>query len=375
MRLKQYIKMLLQNVLLPVIYELFRRRPVRKGSVIFADAHHEEMPFSMRRMYEAVQEKEARGECRTELFVCDFGKLSFGAMVRFLLRFMKQYATAEYVFICDYFLPAASCRKRPETKLIQLWHSCGLMKRIAYDAGDDIPKNYRGNMFGNYSYLTMSADICCPVHERALRLPGERIFATGISRTDYYFDESWNQSCRERFFREHPEAKGKKIALWAPTFRGNAGTPRLEGLQEVLAAAEAMKEDWFFLIKAHPHMDAHGQVSNCRIPTEELLPAADVLITDYSSVLFDYLIYRRPAVLFAPDLEEYAANRGFYLNYQEVPFAHAHTQKELEQAVCGSAEWYGEHEKEIEAFRILYTGACDGGSTERILKLVGLEQN
>lgn len=373
MKLKQYIKMLLQNVLLPVIYGAYRHRPVRKGSVIFADAHHEKMPFSMQRIYEAVKEKEERGECRTEQFICDFQKASFGEMVRFLLKFMKQYATAEYVFICDYFLPAASCKKRTETKLVQLWHSCGLMKRIAFDAGDDIPKNYRGNMFGNYSYLTMSAEICCPVHERALRLPGERIFATGISRTDYYFDEKWNQECRERFFRAHPEAAGKKIALWAPTFRGNAGMPKLEGLREVQQAAKALEEEWFFLIKAHPHVDAHGRVSNCEIPTEELLCVADVLITDYSSVLFDYLIYQKPAVLFAPDLEEYAASRGFYLDYQEVPFAHTHTREELEAAVSGGAQWYETHKKEIEAFRILYTGACDGNSTKRILKLVGLE--
>lgn len=110
--------------------------------------------------------------------MADFGTLGFGAMLRFLVRFMRAYATAEYVFICDYFLPAASCKKRPETTLVQLWHSCGLMKKIAFDTGEDIPKNYRGNMFGNYSYLTMSAQVCVPVHAHALRIPQERIVAT-----------------------------------------------------------------------------------------------------------------------------------------------------------------------------------------------------
>ena len=369
-RLKQYIKMLLQNVLLPVIYRLYCCHPVRKGSVIFADAHHEEMPFSMRRMYAAVREKEKEGKCRCELFVCDFAKLSFAKMACFLLQFMKQYATAEYVFICDYFLPVSSGSRRPETKLVQLWHSCGLMKKIAYDAGDDIPKNYRGNMFGNYSFLTMSAEICCPVHERALRLPGERIHATGISRTDYYFDKEWNRLCRDNFFRNYPEAEGKKIALWAPTFRGNAAMPYLEGLQEVRDTAQNLKEEWFFLIKAHPHVDAHGRVSNCEIPTEELLGVTDVLITDYSSVLFDYLLYGKPAVLFAPDLESYVQQRGFYLDYNTVPFAHAHTASELQETVGTAVQWYDEHREEIEAFRKLYVGACDGLATQRILKLI-----
>lgn len=373
-RIKQYIKMLLQNVLLPVIYFVFCHAPVRKGSVIFADAHHETMPFSMRRMYEELQRECGNGApYKMELFITDFAKLSFGAMFCYLLRFMKQYATAEYVFICDYFLPVASCRKRPETKVVQLWHSCGLMKKIAFDAKEDIPKNYKGNMFGNYSCLTMSAEICVPVHARALQLPKDRIFATGISRTDYYFDETWNQACRENFFRKYPQAKGKKIALWAPTFRGNAAMPRLEGLTEIQEVAEELADTWYFVIKAHPHVDAHGMVSNCEIPTEELYAVADVLITDYSSVLFDYLIYKKPAVLFAPDLKQYETNRGFYLDYDAVPYPHTTTKETLKQAVCAGDAWLKEKEEEICRFCEIYTGACDGGATQRILQLIGMK--
>lgn len=375
MSAKQYMKMFLQNIVLPLLYAVFRLAPVRRGSVIFADAHHEEMPFSMRRVYEELCPGRAYadpGGRDVRCFVCDFNRLPFGAMARFLVRFMKAYATAEYVFICDYFLPVASCRKRPETTVVQLWHSCGLMKKIAYDAKDDIPRNYHGDMYGNYSYLTLSSQACVAVHERALRLPRERIVATGVSRTDYYFDEEWNRRCRENFYRQHPQAKGKRIALWAPTFRGNAAHPYLEGLAELQETAKTLAADWFFVIKAHPHVDAHGRVSNCAIPTEELLPVADVLITDYSSVLFDYLIYRKPAVLFAPDLEQYEAQRGFYIDYRAIPFPLVRTGEELGQAVLRSEEWVREHRQEIDCFAQEYTGACDGYATQRILRLVGL---
>lgn len=406
-RIKQYIKMLLQNVLLPLLYAFFRHRPVRKGSVIFADAHHEEIPFAMERMYEQVCALQERGDddkagakdvisgkdgakdgagCKAgakdsacgqnvrevQVFVRDFGRLSFGAMVKFLITFMKQYATAEYVFICDYFLPVASCKKRPETKVVQLWHSCGLMKKIAFDTGEDIPKNYRGSMFDNYSYLTLSADICVDVHARALRLPRERIFATGVSRTDHYFDKKWNERCRAHFYEQHPEARGKKIALWAPTFRGNAAMPYLEGLEDIKAAAQELSDQWFFILKAHPHIDAHGRVSNCSIPTEELLTVADVLITDYSSVLFDYLIYGKAAVLFAPDLKKYEEKRGFYLDYRRIPFRLVEDAQLLKDAVTGAEEFTKVHRAEQEAFCREYVGACDGHATERILKLIGL---
>lgn len=369
LRFRQYIKMLLQNVCLPILYLWWARRPVQKDKILMADAHHTEMPFSMRRMYETLQE-----EGKTpELFVADFGTLGFGAMFGFLVRFMRAYATAEYVFLCDYFLPAASCRKRPETTLVQLWHSCGLMKKIAFDTGEDIPKHYLGNMFGNYSYLTVSAQICVSVHAHALRIPQERVVATGISRTDYYFDPAWNARCRGQFYAQHPEAKGKKIAVWAPTFRGNAAQPYLVGLSDVRAAASALGEGWMLLIRAHPHIDAHRQVSNCTIPAEELFAVADVLITDYSSVMFDYLIYKKPLVLFAPDLAAYEAKRGFYLDYRGMPFEIAWDGAALARAVEGSAAYTKAHEAEQAAFCRTYTGACDGKATERILKRIGLD--
>ena len=389
-RVKQYMKMFLQNILLPLFYRIYARRPVQKGSVIFADAHHEEIPFSMRRMYETVTAQMERREkdrgsgndaggfrdgavfTDVQVFVRDFGKMGYLEMIRYLIRFMKQYAAAEYVFICDYYLPVAACKKRPETTVVQLWHSCGLMKKIAYDTGEDIPAGYRGNMFGNYTWLTLSARACVPVHARALRIPEQRIRATGVSRTDYYFDKNWNDTCRKQFYEKYPEARGKKIALWAPTFRGNAAHPVLQGLEAVRQAERNCPEDWYFLIKAHPHVDAHGQVSNCVIPTEELLCVADVLITDYSSVLFDYLIYEKPVILFAPDLAEYESGRGFYIDYRALPFPliQEEDSSALLRAVESSEKEYERYRDELKDWKVRYTGACDGHATERILKLI-----
>lgn len=376
--IKQIMKMFLQNILLPLAYAWDKRKPIEKGKILFADAHHDEVPFSMRRVYEELSERDKQ---QITLCIRDFDKLSYGKLLRYLLWFMKQYATAEYVFICDYYLPVSSCRKRPETKVVQLWHSCGLMKKIAHDTGEDIPRGYHGNMFGNYTYLTLSAQICVPVHARALRIPEDRIFATGVSRTDYYFDEEWNRSCRDAFYEKYPQARGKKIALWAPTFRGNAAMPRLEGLEQIRRVIRTLSGEWYFIIKAHPYIDAHEKTSNCELPTEELLPLADLLISDYSSVMFDFLLYRKPIILFAADLEQYEAERGFYLNYHEIPYPHAQTAEELAQAIarCGEAGPEGNEdvgfgsEAELDRFREAYVGACDGHATKRILKLVGLE--
>jgi CDP-ribitol ribitolphosphotransferase len=144
----------------------------------------------------------------------------------------------------------------------------------------------------------------------------------------------------------------------------------LEGLDEIRGMQKQLEEDWYFMIKAHPHVDAHGRVSNCTIPTEELLPVADVMITDYSSVMFDYLLYKKPIVLFAPDLKQYEEGRGFYLDYRQIPYPIAQTKQELEHALRHCEGWVTEHRSAIDAFREQYVGACDGHATQRILELV-----
>ncbi len=189
--------------------------------------------------------------------------------------------------------------------------------------------------------------------------------ATGVSRTDFYFVEAWNKANREKFYQKHPEAKGKKIVLWAPTFRGNAAAPTLEGYDEILALAQKTADTYFWLIKPHHHLENHGYKSNTDIPTEELLAVADIMITDYSSVLFDYMAYSKPFVFFAPDLDAFDKNRGFYVPYDSFPTTIAKTVAELESAI--SHELANRTATEIKACYDYHMAACDGGATERIV--------
>ena len=376
-RIKQYLKMFIQKCALPLVYNHYRRQPIIKNSVIFADAHHNTLPFSMQLMHE---ELERMGYPITD-YILDFGQAGFIPLIRHMVSFMKAYARAETVFICDYYLPATACRKKAETRLVQLWHSCGLLKKYAYDASDDIPAYYKGSMFSNYTCMTVSAPNSIPVQARALRLPENRIVATGVSRTDIYFDPEWNERCKKRFFGQYPEARQKKIALWAPTFRGNAAHPTLEGFPAIKDLISAMQDEgWYFIIKAHPHLERHLPVSNCVIPTEELLPVADLLITDYSSVLFDYLVYQKPLLLFAPDLAEYEQGRGFYIDYRSLPGPVATTSRELMQKFAElTNDWFSSDKKRLarqawlDNFYQEYMCSCDGHATRKILEYLSMD--
>lgn len=371
-RVKQIIKMIFQQVILPVIYDIYAVKPVIPNTVILADAHHDEIPFSMLAIKdELMQHPELQ---ITELY-WNNSSCSVLGIFRNMACFMKKYATAETVIICDNFLPAASCRKRRGTSVIQLWHACGAFKKFGYDTSADIPSYYKGNVLANCDLVTVSSQICVKPFSSAMRLPEKAVRPVGVSRTDLYFNDTFNQACRNQFFSQYPNAQGKKIVLWVPTFRGNPGIASVKGLDDILHARDQLKDTHYFIIKLHPHTQAHIEGTNCSISSEELLPVADVVITDYSSILFDAMIYKHPLVLFVPDLDEYLDNRGFYLDYNTLPGLRAQNLEQLLQILTDEDLLHSSVNKVYTDFYDKYMASCDGHSTKRIINYIKKTDN
>jgi CDP-ribitol ribitolphosphotransferase len=109
-------------------------------------------------------------------------------------------------------------------------------------------------------------------------------------------------------------------------------------------------------------------------PTETLFAAADILVTDYSSVVFDWLLYRKPFVFFAPDLDEFDTERGFYVDYHSFPTTVAQDADELAFAI--ENELGHRSTEELEECVRYHMGSCDGHSTERIIReIFGRKEN
>lgn len=390
LKLRQYIKMAAQNIVLPIFYAVCSIRPLDRGLIVFADAHHHSCPDNLKPVLRSLRKAQERGaDIRIREMYLDYQDASFGKVLRHMFGFMASYAHAGTVVICDNFLPAAGCRKRKGTQVVQLWHACGALKKFGYDASDDIPEGYRGNVYRNTDLVTVSADVCREPFASAMRLPVENIQALGAARTDRYFSEKWKAAARKRFCEAYPEAAGKKLLVWAPTFRGNAGDPKsipldLEKLQEELG------DSWFVLASLHPHVaekirtgkggEDIGHVSSDRIsvlPTEVLFPTADAMIADYSSLIYEYLLFGKPLILYVPDLEEYESGRGFYHDFDEIPGVQVLREEELAEAVRRCMEEAGTLEacadagsERREQFLRRYMSACDGHATERIVSRI-----
>lgn len=359
LKLRSIEKLLLHKALLPAVYEVYRHKPIAQKLVLFADSKNKDIPFSMQAMYD---EMIKRGY-QVENWCVDFGELTIVQKLNYLFRFMKRYSQAKYIFLCDYFLPVASCRKKKETKVVQLWHACGMLKKFGYDAADDLAGSIL-ELNKNIDLWPVSAECCVPVYENACRLYDGQVKALGVSRTDIYFSDTFKRECVEEFYRTYPELIGKKLILWVPTFRGNAQAAELTGLKDILDLQKKLAEEWHILIKVHPHLAEKYAVDNCTISTERLYPVVDLMITDFSSVLFDYSLFEKPFIIFAPDYAAYMKTRGCYIDMQkEFPHRVAYTFNDLMGAINQS----GFTIESIKGFQKQYLYHCDGLSTKRIL--------
>lgn len=366
---KQYIKAYMNTSYLPSIYEKYCKiHDVNYNKVIFADAHSDRMSSNMLPIYKRLSEAgyEIKNMC------IDMDRLSPMQALRYMKTFMKEYASARYVFISSYFLPVASCNKRKETKVIELWHAGGMLKKMGYDAKDDIPPYFKGNPTKNFDLVTVSADFCISAYESAFKLEPGVARSTGIARTDLYYDDEYNKKCIDRFYNMYPNAMGKKICLFAPSFSGNAAHPVCASYTpELMKAFDELSDEWFFITKLHPNMEKKHPEVSCKLSTEELYAPCDLLITDYSSLVFDFMIYNKPFILYAPDIKRYMKERGFYIEISMLPAPVVKNTEDLKKLLKGGS--WKRDPAEIEKCRQIYMEKCDGHAVDRILTAAGIE--
>ncbi len=363
--LRRAMKNVISALLLAPLYYICCLFPVKKGLCVIADGHGCELPYSM-----SVLEARLRRlpNVQTVTYLHDYSFVSKVKGLIVMLRFMPLYARAEYVFISDCFIPSAAPRKRRGTTLIQMWHSGGLMKKVGIDSPEDAAA-MKKDQYKNTDVFTASSAAVSDVLSRAMMIPREVFSEAGVSRMDLLCDEERAREIKERFFEAYPQYRGKRIVLWAPTFRGDVHSAYLVGGEDILRLRKEVGEDTVILAKTHRFGGGAELDLTPDFTSNEILTFADILITDYSSIYFDYLYYRRPIVLFAPDLDEYEARRGLYPDYKNMPGYFARDYRALYRAVTEADTWANEgYRRDLDALWEKDMAYCDGESTDKLLR-------
>ncbi|MDO4521887.1 MAG: CDP-glycerol glycerophosphotransferase family protein [Eubacteriales bacterium] len=371
------------RILFPLQYQRFSRRPVNKKKAVFIESQLPGLSDSLSVLYERLEREQGwtlSVHCLRESFV------SKSEFLKLACACLKDIADAEYIFLCDASRLISCIPKRRESTVVQLWHACGAFKKFGMSTAERIFGGTRKNYetypyYGNLDYVTVSSPEVCWAYEEAMSLQegSGQVVPIGVSRTDIFFQKEFQKQAQDRCEKTVPMRKGRKIILYAPTFRGNVSDAKAPNQLDIRAMQRALSKEYILLIKHHPVIKNRPKVPEDagdfamdvtdRMEIEDLLCVSDICISDYSSLVFEYSLFERPMIFFAYDISEYDDWRGFYYDYQEMtPGPVVQSTEEIVHYIEHISSEFDVNM--VRKFRNRFMSACDGHATDRLLELL-----
>lgn len=269
--------------------------------------------------------------------------------------------------------------KRKGQKYVMLWHGGVALKRIEKDAEDQLSYSYmkKAKIDSKVCDLMVSG---CRFQTSLLKekfwYDGE-ILERGIPRNDVFFDKARHPEMKERICRKYGISPDSRIVLYAPTFRRNKSIEpyRIDWSRVVPELRKIYDtEKISILLRLHPNLigkaDASSLINDESVidvtryhDMQELLCVSDLLITDYSSSMFDITMLKKPCMLYATDIEKY--NRGYYFDFAELPFPLARNEEEL----IGNIRTFDSaaYDESVESFFEKHIGLCEDGNASKAI--------
>ncbi len=290
----------------------------------------------------------------------------------------KALATSKYVFLNDNFMPMASLKFSKKAVITQLWHAEGAFKKFGLSAPltDDVRKREK-KCSANLTYIVCSSKNVAPIYAEAFGVDESRILPLGAPRIDSLLCKRDVDGIRRVFDEKHPECAGKKLILYAPTFRDDPETDKnIVNHIDMSAFRREFGDEYSLLIKLHPQIHSGKAVEGAIDVTQghdinDLTLISDMLITDYSSVCMDFALLAKPCIFFAFDLEEYEKERSFYFEYESyVPGTVA---KDFD-AVIKAIKTSENNEEKLLRFKNFNFDYADCNNTKRIFKHIILNE-
>ncbi|MGN0448386.1 MAG: CDP-glycerol:glycerophosphate glycerophosphotransferase [Acutalibacteraceae bacterium] len=310
----------------------------------------------------------------------DGNKVVFAKMLphsfKDIIKIRRLMLTSKVIVTDDYMKYLRAVKLRPEQKVVQLWHAGGAFKRFGLDAPSRLTRLEEYRTHSQYSAVLVTSENVRQFYSHAFGVEMDVIKALGSPRTDAILNSTQVENSREVICGKHPLLKDKKVYVYLPTFREDGGVvtefdPKIDWAK----LNSDLADDEVFVVGRHPVMKKdffsgkfYSRVKDYTAdPTPELLAIADVIITDYSSVIFDASLLNKPMVFYCPDYGSY--ERDFYLDYDnDLPGEIVCDSEKLLSSLREALQ--GENKNKVEAFKQKQMGACDGKSTERAVALI-----
>lgn len=281
--------------------------------------------------------------------------------------------TSKVIILDDHYRYFAYIPLKNNQKLIQLWHGAGIYKKAALDLPNPNTREYFTH--SQYDSFIITSPNISKYFESGFNLTPDKIKALGSPRTDLLINNK--EKLENDFYTDFPYFRNKKIIVYLPTYR-RYDNELLNYDYEIdwkKFDKYLIDNDGVCLVKRHPlQINANLNIvpGYCKNIVDmgnysyfPMICGSDILITDYSSVFFDYLLLDKPIIFYCPDANEYVEKNGIYLKFpDDLPGIYCETFDDVLENLDNGKNF------DYSVFKQRYMGSCDGKSTLRVIKLI-----
>lgn len=363
------------NYFMKKIYSIVKKMDVKSNRVTFLSDSRVDFTGNFEFIY-----KELRNRGEYEIKSLLKPSITAKRSLADKLKLLYYISTSKYILLDDYYPQIYKYKIKDEIEVIQLWHACGAFKTFGFSRlGKKGGPGPRSKNHRNYTKAIVSSSAIRKHYAEAFGISEEKVIPTGVPRTDIFFDEEYKNEKISELYEKYPILKDKKVIMFAPTFRGNGQKSAYYDFDkfEIDKLKKSLSDDYVIIMKLHPFIKNIPEISeeykdfiidlSKEREINDILFITDVLITDYSSVCFEYSLLNRPMIFFAYDLDEYIASRDFYYPYESfVPGPIAKTTDDIVNII---EEDNFEREK-LNNFRTKFFDHFDGKSTKRVVDML-----
>ncbi len=366
------------------MFNIFRLLPMKKNKISFLSPHNENFNDSLGAVMKEVIMRDEFFICKISCKDLEIDKSSAFGIIKSLLRALRFFtvnayhlATSHFVFMNDNFMPMAKLKFKNEAVVTQLWHAEGVFKRFGLhiEQPDAVRKlEIDGNK--KLTYVVCSSEQVADIYAEAFGVFRYKVLPLGAPRVDEFFKKVNEERLRTAFDRTYPECRGKRLVLYAPTFRDDRADDRqlLDSI-DIKAFNDRFGDTSRLLIRLHPQV--HTSKADLTGATDvsgyeklnDLMRICDIMITDYSSICMDFALLEKPIYFYAFDLEKYTADRAFYEDYETyVPGPVAKDFQTLLNLINNNvSETY---RKRMLDFKYFNFGTPDGNASKRVVNTI-----
>ena len=293
-------------------------------------------------------------------------------------------ATAKYVFVDNYAGVLSAVAFRKEVKCVQLWHAAGAIKKFGWSDPETNARSARAKarfqqVYDRFQFIPVGSQQMADIFSASFHVDQSHFLYTGVPQTDFYFDEEAKARGLERVKKAFPEANGKKVVLYAPTFRKDA-LQKMELKLDIAKMLEELPDDVLILVRLHPSVHEAAKLPDhprvllvSEYPhLNELLLVSDILVTDYSSIPVEFSLLSKKMIFYTYDSESYGRTQGIWAeNNLYFPGPVAKTTSEVIRHIADPEIDYAQ----IEDFRNHWNTYSNGHSTKQLIMSIYEEES